>query len=71
MDTRTGDIIKGKALKEMLSDEEQAQYLEEMKRHPTPREQKRGKVGRNSACPCGTGKKFKRCCMWKLPLHKR
>ena len=21
-----------------------------------------GKVGRNSPCPCGSGKKFKRCC---------
>ena len=22
-----------------------------------------GKVGRNSPCPCGSGKKFKRCCL--------
>ncbi len=24
-----------------------------------------GKVGRNSPCPCGSGKKFKRCCLGK------
>jgi len=21
-----------------------------------------GKVGRNDSCPCGSGKKYKRCC---------
>ena len=25
-----------------------------------------GKIGRNDACPCGSGKKFKKCCMGKL-----
>ena len=24
-----------------------------------------GKVGRNEACPCGSGRKFKRCCLGK------
>ena len=24
-----------------------------------------GKIGRNDACPCGSGKKFKRCCLGK------
>jgi SEC-C motif-containing protein len=28
---------------------------------PLP-ENMRGKVGRNERCPCGSGKKFKRCC---------
>lgn len=23
----------------------------------------KAKLGRNDACPCGSGKKFKRCCM--------
>lgn len=26
---------------------------------------RRIKVGRNSTCPCGSGKKFKRCCIHK------
>jgi hypothetical protein len=31
--------------------------------HPRPEpHQSPGKVGRNSPCPCGSGKKFKRCC---------
>ena len=29
----------------------------------TPFEREADKVGRNDACPCGSGKKFKRCCM--------
>jgi uncharacterized protein YecA (UPF0149 family) len=26
---------------------------------------KRGTLGRNTTCPCGSGKKYKRCCMGK------
>ncbi|MBC8391880.1 MAG: SEC-C domain-containing protein, partial [Deltaproteobacteria bacterium] len=25
------------------------------------------KVGRNDPCPCGSGKKFKKCCLKKVP----
>jgi preprotein translocase subunit SecA len=28
---------------------------------PTPTQQRRGRVGRNDPCPCGSGKKFKKC----------
>lgn len=24
------------------------------------------KVGRNEPCPCGSGTKFKKCCLWKV-----
>lgn len=27
---------------------------------------KKGYVTRNSPCPCGSGKRFKRCCMLKV-----
>ena len=27
-----------------------------------PRAEKQKKVGRNDPCPCGSGKKYKRCC---------
>lgn len=30
----------------------------------------RGKIGRNSLCVCGSGKKYKRCCMSKYDLAK-
>ena len=29
---------------------------------PPPRTHDRPKVGRNDPCPCGSGKKYKRCC---------
>ena len=32
---------------------------------PKPYVRKRRKIGRNEPCPCGSGKKFKKCCMDK------
>lgn len=32
---------------------------------PTDRQRRRMKVGRNDACPCGSGKKFKHCHLGK------
>jgi hypothetical protein len=29
----------------------------------TPEKKTKGKVGRNDPCPCGSGKKYKKCCM--------
>ena len=29
---------------------------------PEPVRRETPKVGRNEACPCGSGKKFKKCC---------
>ncbi|MCB1084882.1 MAG: SEC-C domain-containing protein [Chlamydiia bacterium] len=28
-------------------------------------------VGRNDPCPCGSGKKYKKCCASKPPLKRR
>lgn len=33
---------------------------------PTAQQQHSGKIGRNDPCPCGSGKKFKKCC-WLSP----
>jgi preprotein translocase subunit SecA len=35
-------------------------------RRIAPRKADGGKVGPNDPCPCGSGKKFKKCCMGKL-----
>jgi len=29
------------------------------------------KVGRNDPCPCGSGKKYKKCCLLKPPQENR
>lgn len=34
-------------------------YLEQKKSHTVIKDEK---IGRNDSCPCGSGKKFKRCC---------
>ena len=34
----------------------------------TPAREARPKVGRNDLCPCGSGIKFKRCCLGKAPV---
>lgn len=31
-------------------------------RHRPAAQARRGKIGRNDSCPCGSGKKYKRCC---------
>lgn len=28
-------------------------------------------VGRNDPCPCGSGKKYKKCCAQKTPMERR
>jgi len=43
-------------------------YWEEARKEPPPPEPENvapsaaGKIGRNEACPCGSGKKYKKCC---------
>ena len=37
-------------------------------RPTVPLQRTEKKVGRNDPCPCGSGKKFKKCCMNKRPL---
>lgn len=34
----------------------------ELPNQPVPKQQKQEKIGRNAPCPCGSGKKYKRCC---------
>ena len=69
MDTRTGDIYTDEQRRNM--DEKMMAFMSEMKLPPTPKQlirqatnpQAIGRVGRNEPCPCGSGKKFKKCCL--------
>lgn len=63
MDTRDGRIYTEAEVKAMCSVDRS--YMRPMGYHPTPRQRERGKVGRNDSCPCGSGKKFKKCCAWR------
>ncbi len=72
MDTRDGRIFSEEELKgrygKAFSFEEllgKNRFLKEMKVAPTKKQmvRKPPKVGRNELCPCGSGKKFKKCCL--------
>lgn len=45
---------------EIYSEEEQKKLYKEQKESTTIRKEK--KIGRNDPCPCGSGKKYKKCC---------
>ena len=38
-------------------------YLEAMTEKPKPVIRPAAKIGRNDPCPCGSGRKYKKCCM--------
>lgn len=63
MDTRDGRIYRREDVEIMSPDDRK--YMREMSHHPTPVQRARGKVRRNDFCPCGSGKKFKKCCVGK------
>lgn len=60
MDTRNGQIYDYEEIKKMPQIERQ--HMKPMSLVPTSLQAKRGRVSRNDPCPCGSGKKFKRCC---------
>lgn len=65
MDSRSGRIYQPGEVAVMP--EEDKPYMSEMAYHPTPIQRAKRRVGRNDPCGCGSGKKFKRCCLGKAP----
>jgi len=64
MDTRTGEIHDFPYEKMMEHmDSIDRKYM--MQLNPTLEQTEKRKVGRNEPCPCGSGKKFKRCHLGK------
>lgn len=51
-----------------LDEQTMQRLLAYQNRKPSIRENK--KIGRNDPCPCGSGKKFKNCCMNKKDWNK-
>lgn len=51
-----------RALEERV-EEWQAMWNAEMERYSSPAPVVRRKIGRNEPCPCGSGKKYKKCCI--------
>jgi hypothetical protein len=65
MDIRTGRIYQpdDERLKKLM--DEHPEVVREMRIPPTKKQMSRRppKIGRNEPCPCGSGKKFKKCCL--------
>lgn len=65
MDTRTGEILTEEQYREIYP-KGLPPHIKEMLLPPTKQQMARRpypKVGRNEPCPCGSGKKFKKCCL--------
>lgn len=62
MDIRNGHIYSADQVAAMP--EEDRRFMRPMAVDPTPEQRRRGSVGRNDPCPCNSGKKFKRCCLF-------
>ena len=59
MDIRTGDLVTPAEFKNVP--EYDRRFYRRVK--ATERQTRERKVRRNDPCPCGSGKKFKRCCL--------
>jgi len=62
--------ITGEMRRELFTAENQELLKQKMdnrlKELPDERLVRRVKIGRNSPCPCGSGRKFKKCCITGL-----
>ena len=72
MDTRDGRIYTGKdnlAFERLMANK----FMKPMVVPPTQAQlaRKPPKVGRNEPCPCGSGRKFKKCCLNPQPKMRR
>jgi len=74
MNTETGDVAAMRVLAEELEKHGRGEYVSGLLKpidpaNLTPRVRAqlassgRTRIGRNSPCPCGSRKRFKRCCM--------
>jgi hypothetical protein len=65
MDTRDGRIYDHHQVAAMPALDRA--FVREMVLDPTPGQLASGHVARNHPCPCGSGRKFKLCCLVKPP----
>lgn len=69
MDTRNGNIYDEATLERLRTAQtitrEDEPYIKQMRVAPTPIQRATAKIERNEPCPCGSQKKFKKCCLGK------
>lgn len=69
MDTRTGRIYDAETVRRIIGEGADPSRFKELDVPPTRRQMGRRppRIGRNDLCPCGSGQKFKRCCLRSSP----
>lgn len=77
MDVRTGEILTpdrvamlGPNVSRACAAGRDRPFARPMRLAPTPAQLARRRVGRNDPCPCGSGRKFKRCCLVRGPAPR-
>ncbi|MEO5917202.1 MAG: SEC-C metal-binding domain-containing protein [Luteolibacter sp.] len=67
-DSKITEIFWRRIIRQEISEAEEAKLTPEIQKAKIRRLEKvrheEGKVGRNRKCPCGSGRKFKKCCAW-------
>ena len=65
MDCNTGRIYEDSLIQQLISDGAitDKKRFKQMSVPPTPVQLKNRRVKRNDPCPCGSGEKFKKCCL--------
>ena len=64
--TYLGNDGQPKVLRRFMDDATMERSVIAALRDPATTKVKVVKVGRNEPCPCGSGDKFKKCCLWKV-----
>ncbi len=64
--TYLGNDGHAKTLRRFFDDETMESNVSAALRDPATTEVKVKRVGVNKPCPCGSGIKFKKCCLWKV-----
>ena len=73
---QTQENVDGSAVRELFKatpEKQAAVFRNAAFQKPSPIRVTQELVGRNAPCPCGSGKKFKKCCLgqeWKRELAK-
>jgi uncharacterized protein YecA (UPF0149 family) len=67
MDVQTGKIYDNSVIQQLIKDKAilDGSRFRRMELPPTPTQMTRKppRIGRNDPCPCGSGAKFKKCCL--------
>ena len=64
--TVLGNDGHSKTLRRFFDETTMEQSVNAALRDPVTQSVSVKKVGRNDKCPCGSGEKFKKCCLWKV-----